>query len=104
MHDLYGDLIGIDHQIEDMDIDEWYEKIKKTESRIDRADRLCVQLFDMDYLDWHNKCHEIWKKENALLPFLYKRLAGHAIWLRREHVKQQCEIVKKISEVQNANQ
>ena len=75
MRDLYGELIGIDFHIENMDIDDWYKRIKKTESRLDRADRLCSQLFDMGYFEWHNKCNEIYKNGNNLLTFLYKRAA-----------------------------
>lgn len=99
MTPLYGELIGIDFHVEDMDVYNWYKMIKKTENRIDRSNALCSKLFEMGYFEWYNKCYDINKKAGDILPFLYKRLAGHAVWLRREHIKQQCEIVKKINEV-----
>ncbi len=100
MRQLYGELIGIDFHVESRDFEDLYARVKKSESRIDRANRLCAQLFDMGYWEWHSKCFEIYKNENAILPFLYKFLAGYAVWLHKEHIKLQREVVKKINEVQ----
>jgi autonomous glycyl radical cofactor GrcA len=96
---FYSGVLSIRNDIREIEIfSEYIEDILSLEEQIDRIEYIMKKIRIAKHPKIYSNLNTKKTERKMVLNALYRRVAGYAVWLRSEHIKQQCEVIKKINE------